>query len=72
MPLGRRHPVACAEGMAPENLENTVFPRVQFQERGDASDGILTYPYVGGWLLPDPMHNILIAGTSLCVVALFG
>lgn len=33
------------------------FPRVQFVERGAPASGVLTYPYVGGWLLPDPVHN---------------
>ena len=35
-------------------IEAVLFPREQFLERGDAEHGVLTYPYVGGWLLNDP------------------
>ncbi len=46
------------------SLYAVVFPRILFRERGESRDGVLTYPYVGGWLLPDPMHNGLLGAGS--------
>ncbi|MBI2893804.1 MAG: hypothetical protein HYY06_09650 [Deltaproteobacteria bacterium] len=33
------------------------FPRVDVLSRGTPASQVLTFPYVGGWLLPDPIHN---------------
>lgn len=36
------------------------FPRIEVFPRGEPGSDILTYPYAGGWLLPNPANNPLV------------
>ncbi len=43
------------------SLYAVSFPRVEFDERGTSpANQVLSYPFAGGWMFPDPMHNATI------------